>query len=207
MILQILLSPWMLALAALAIGLAFGFAAIITDDIDDPDGSDNMGGIKTTIYYTDAANITTWPVPSENPSAPEDSVNLSGNFELATGKKWHSVYVTQDTGGVEDMIQGDRDGKSFINKLTFFTPGNKPKLLGLIKQLLNANTVWLVPDAQGQYRVVGSEDFPAKMDEATITTGQTTEDRRGATMTFSNASRHPAGIYTGSVDEYSGSGS
>lgn len=173
------------------------------------DGQDNPGGLQTVAFYAPISAFADDGIPQvpANPVAFAEAVEISTDFVFKPGEGFRKLYLTEDTGMMEDESIGERDGKSWRNKMKAFHPGTKAEALGFARWANNTGLIWVVVEADGQKRIVGSEQFPAKIDTNVITTTETTDGRRGQTLESSCASITPAPIYTGNVVEYPGGSS
>lgn len=174
-----------------------------------PDGQENMGSLRRLAYYARLSDIDSLPaVPDlDDATSFADAVTLDGNITFNSGAGWHKFYCTQDTGMLEDTIVGERDGKSYHSKIKLFHPGKRSELLGWQRVFANTDMVWLVQDAEGQYRVIGSDAFPAEVETAVNSIPETAEGRSGLTVEIGCASRGPAPIYSGVITLAPDSGS
>ena len=97
----------------------------------------------------------------------------------------YSFYITDDEGKLDFESVGEKDGKSFSEKLRIYNPGLQSKLLGFVNIAKNENLVFLVPDCNDNYFLMGDILRGATLDSIeNMTTGQKTEERPGAGMVF-----------------------
>ena len=165
------------------------------------EGTENMGGLKTTGYFAPIADVDNFPALPENPSSPEEEVTLESvtGFTFLTGKCFLKMYSTQETAEVTDTPQGEVDGQSFVQKATAFFPGTKAEALAFAKQANNANMVFIFEEASGgNRRVIGSPAFPAKV-KVTVASGKATADRKGCTIEITSYGITPAPLYNGPI--------
>lgn len=159
----------------------------------------NMGGTLQKFYFALADDVETWPSLPASPLTIATAMVLTGNFNMKHGKKFFEGYMTAETGEVRDEQIGDKDGVSHKHIFELFHPGMKDALLGFMRLSNNSDMVFLIPDTDGDYRVVGNENFPARKESSTGTTGKARSDRRGATLTFSSFGSGPAPLYRGTI--------
>ena len=158
-------------------------------DIDKnlPDGK-NMGGLPQIVYFclhTDVLTFPTEPKMSDEDITLEKMGELVGDLTLKEGKKMHSFYITDDEGKLDFESVGEKDGKSFSEKLRIYNPGLQSKLLGFVNIAKNESLVFLVPDCNDNYFLMGDTLRGATLDSIeNMTTGQTPEERPGAGMVF-----------------------
>ena len=169
------------------------------DYIDIPryaDG-DNMGGTTVKYYYALAADVDVWPtLPTWDGAATMDDLQvLTGSLTMKTSKNFFTGYMTPDTGQITSSDQGEVDGVSQKHTFKFFHPKMAAKLLGFIRATNNKPMVFVVPDANGTYFMIGSEQFPAMKDPSgEVGTAENTAGRSGATLNFTSYGNGPAPI-------------
>ncbi len=166
------------------------------------DGDDNMGGLRTKAYWCMHSEVEVHAAPVARDAATTftELSTITSDHTFVSGKGWKSIYTTEDTGMVESTLQGELDGKSWINKIKLFFPGGKQQIIGFLRWTHNAGLYFIGVDAEGAKRMVGSEHWPAKALAHTITTTETSAGRKGATMEFQASSPWPAPIVTVSID-------
>ena len=158
-------------------------------DIDKnlPNGK-NMGGIPQVVYFCLLADVLSWPTEPKSSEADislEKMGELVGDLKLKTGKKLYSFYITDDEGKLDFEGVGEKDGKSFVEKLRIYNPGLQSKLLGFLNLAKNESLVFLVPDCNDNYFLMGDSLRGATLDSIDgMTTGQKTEERPGAGLVF-----------------------
>lgn len=187
-------------------------AITTTPDILWANGDDNMGGLRTIAYYAFHDDLVSHPAPVSR-SAANNVAQLALITQGPTfkpGKGWKKFYTTEDTGMVESTLQGEKDGRSFINKIKLHHPGGRANLMGTLRYMVNAGMYFIGVDAEGAPRLVGSEHWPAKMETLSITTTETAAGRKGSTVEFQCSSPYPAPLVGFAIDlesDLSGSGS
>lgn len=175
-----------------------------TQDLIHKPGSDNTPGIQQQVFYAPIEDILTLPAPDIDDSASdtgtfEDLVTITKNIVLKPGKQFRSIYVTLEDGELKHEGQGETDSMSFKNTLEFAHPGTKPQQLGFAQWCKNNNLVFLVPEVDGQVRVLGTRAYPAKLTSAPGSTGKKSTDGRKTTFTFHSSRKGPAPIFVGKV--------
>jgi len=162
---------------------------------------DNTGGMTQVFYFALAEDILTWPTYSTKAVATTSELlmDYTGNFVMKTGKRFFEGYCTQDTGEVKWDAQGPIDGKSFKHMFELFRPSADAKALAFLDLVKNANLVFIAPDKDGNFRVVGSEKLSAKLESSAGTTGKSGEDSKGDIMTFISSLASPPKFYPGTI--------
>lgn len=163
-------------------------------------GGHNPGGTEEKVYYVEVSDIETMPSIAAAPTTPGEVVTIATDIVLkAGGKKFHELYITRDKGQLMSEGVGEIDGKSFVNKFSGFHPGSDPAMLGTAAMLNNGSFVFLVPEANGQYRIVGNLTKPAKCSASEVNTGAATADLAGWSFTVEAPALGPAPVYTGAI--------
>ncbi len=162
---------------------------------------ENMGGIAQTVYFGLHSDVLTWPTkPTMAVEELEDLGELTGNLEMKPGKRLFSMYITDDTGELQMETVGEKDGKSFVMHLRLFHPGLLQKILGFRNATKNENMVFVVPDNNGQYFLLGDAIRPATLesDGDGAGTSKETAGRRGVGMEFTYKTSNIY-AYTGTI--------
>jgi hypothetical protein len=170
----------------------------------------NMGGGKCEIYMVLHSDIDVFPSKPEDDGdvSMEDLAKLVGDYDLKANKKWTILRAIEDTVLVQQEEQGEIDGMSNKNSVTFSIAGNDAQALGLAERTNNRKVVLLVPDKMGRVRAIGSEACGAFRQAQTHGTGTAAADRAMVTLQFAYYDFGPAPIYEGDIDlDASGSGS
>lgn len=173
-----------------------------TQDLTHVSGSDNTPGVQQTIYYTTLDNIVTLPLPDQ-----DNSASPTGTFadlvtitkDILVKKPLSSIYVTLEEGELKHESQGEMDSISFKNVLEFTHPGSKPEVLGFAQWVKNNNIVFLVPEVDGQVRLLGHRAYPAKMTGAPGSTDKKAAGAKKTTFTFQSSRKGPAPVFKGKV--------
>lgn len=168
-------------------------------DLLHADGADNMGGTLAKIFVAKVSDIVTHPAIIGSPATLSDYATAAGTFTMVAGKYFHEVYVTMDKNGLDDKLVGETDGKSFESVAEFVHPGNKAAVLGFAAYAKNTNLVLVIPDANGQQRIVGNAALPAKVDQIDISTGKATADFRNCKFVVKTKGNSPAPVFAGTV--------
>jgi len=164
-----------------------------------PNGQ-NMGGLKQLVYFGLWDDVSSWPTKPSNPATLEENAELTGDITMKAGKRMFSMYITDDTGEFQIESVGEIDGKSYVCHLNLFHPGLQKKILGFINAIKNENLFFIVPDAEGQYYIMGDELRPAVFSGSPEGngTGKATSDRKGMSCEFIYKT-NGVYIYTGNV--------
>jgi len=75
---------------------------------------------------------------------------------------WRSFPILINTGSVNNVEEGEIGGKDMTNEALFHVPGNDPVTKEAIESMRAASgcCIFMLPDKQKRYQVVGSIDHP-----------------------------------------------
>lgn len=141
-------------------------------------GADNMGGTKQALYFAPISYFDTIAKPDPAATTLAGTVDIVDDHTFLTGKGWHKLYCTMDKGSLEAMVQGDRDGRSYVQKSKAFYPGSESEAHGLISQAKNDRFIVLIEMPDGKMIQQGSADFYAEI-TAKFSTGTNSGGVRG----------------------------
>lgn len=161
-----------------------------------PVGRNNMGGYKGRLLFVPADAPTTVPtVPVwEEATDNADLVTAKGSFafpEEGTYKNPIYLYSTDATVGYSVEAQGEVDGISYKQTLTFFFPGNLPEMHAFSALVKNTPGYYVFEDTDGEQMILGQPGMPANTSPA-FNGGQARADRRGTTFTATCDSNYSA---------------
>lgn len=172
-------------------------------DLNWQDGEDNTAGIQQNVYFAKLEDIATLPKPQVDDSTSsgelEQLVTISSNIVMKANKTFKKLYCTLEEGGLASALQGNMDGKSFKNTLEIFHPGSKAEVLGFAQWAKNSSLIIIVPESDGQARILGHAGYPAKMTGGGADTGKKTTDTKGVRFTFESVRKGPAPVFTGQI--------
>ena len=127
-------------------------------------GQKSLPGIRHHIYGIPKRDVLTYPVIGGNAAASLDKVSsYAGNFALVADKFWHKVDIVPNDGQVKVESQGSYGSKTFKVTTTVNIPGTEEKASGYIAEANNEEMLYLVPQRNGKYRLIGSEAFTPEL--------------------------------------------
>lgn len=173
-------------------------AASIYADLEKCPGQKKLPGIRDYVYATSKRDILAYPEVSDNPTTLAESVQATGDYTLAAEKYFYKIGIVKDNGKIEVENQGVDGAKTFLNKVTFAIPGTEEEATGFIDQANNDELVLLVPQRNGKFRIIGSEDFSPEL-SLKQDTGATATDANTTTVEATATDLHPAPFYTGKI--------
>jgi len=158
---------------------------------------ENMGGTTQRLWFAPIRDFLTIGAVDPNAATLPLSVTVAVDHVFKTGKKFNVMYVTMDSGQLDDELQGDRDGKSFKTKMKGFHPGMTAAVVGAMNQFKNDKMLCLIELPDGSIRQIGSEQFYAEI-MPKFSTGTNSGSRRGFEFEIESMSPRPY-IYTGAI--------
>lgn len=159
-------------------------------------GQNNMGGYKPRLLFIPAeavSAIPTVPVPEEATDN-KDLVTAKGAFTFVTdGPLKQPIYLYSTDGEVEYKAepQGEVDGISYKQTLSFFFPGNLPEMHAFSALVKNTPGYYVIEDVDGRQLMVGQDGLMASTSPS-FNGGKSRADRRGTTYTATADSNYSA---------------
>lgn len=165
-------------------------------------GTKVLPGIRQHVYGIAKRDIASWPTL---PEVSEEGVTLEklgtyeGDFVLASDKTWVRIDLVYNKGNLECETQGDRPSRTFLNKLTVSYAGTTAQAAGFCRVAVDDDMVFLVPQRDGQYRVLGSEEFETDV-KPKMSTGEGTSTQGGTDIEIEATDIAPAPYYPGTIE-------
>lgn len=164
-------------------------------------GAKILPGVREKAYYIKKSNIVTWPtlpaIAADGTFA--NMATLTGNFTLASDKVWNRIDLTPaQTSNVQCTSQGEAPSKSFSNVASLVVPGTEAEVSALARLLNNDDVVFLVPQRNGKYRLIGNEAYHTNV-TVTQTTGAASTDAATTTLEVGVTDECPAPFYPGNI--------
>lgn len=146
-------------------------------------GQNNMGGYQNWAAFIPLGFISAMPQIPATKTTGADFVKAVGSFVFKnesenTPYKPIFIYCTEETVKFTAESAGERDGKSFEQKVEFFYPGNKVDAHALATRIKNIPGIILIADSDGNQQIIGSQFIPAYLSPA-YDGGQKRADQRG----------------------------
>lgn len=170
-------------------------------NLDWPNGKVNPSGIVPIAYRIPRENITAWPTISDDPTVATTIgalVNYVGDFVLATGKKWETVYSTQGKGKVTFEPVGELDATMYVNKGTLSYPDITDEVRAFAKMAANGDYVYIVHTPNGRYHVIGNESYRVKS-AVSGDSGDAPGSAKGVTINIECSDVTPLPCYKGEL--------
>lgn len=120
-------------------------------------GTPELPGVKRRIYYIAKSEIMTWPaLPRDTHGRPTSAI-LTGSFVLKADMKWKYIDILPDKSQLTSEAQGELPSQTQLNKLTAVHPGVGEEASAAAAYINNTDSVFLVEDMKGNWRVVGCD--------------------------------------------------
>lgn len=167
-------------------------------------GQNNMGGYKGKLLFIPEDAVTAVPeVPAPESAADATAlVTATGTFSFATAAAVTApvyLYSTDGEVGFTAEAQGERDGISFKQTLTFFFPGDTPGMHAFNAMVKNTQGYYVIEDTDGRQILIGQPGLTAATSPS-FTGGQARADRRGTTYTATADSNYSAIFLATKID-------
>jgi len=167
----------------------------------------NPSGIGNKIYGAKVSWFDTVAVPPDASIASEASelITITGDHTFIANKGFLEIGITDETGQLESIPEGEKDGKSFAHTARGFIPGNVKKNLAMHGLLQTCEWIFLVQeigeDGNVIVRQVGNSYRPAyAIDDNGYNSGQANADRRGTQLTVKATGQpYHAPFYEGEI--------
>ena len=166
--------------------------------LDWPMGQNNMGGFKPKLLFVPFNAVSSYPaVPA--PGEADDNegmVTAVGSFVFKQGASVsHPIYLYSTDGqvGYTAETQGETDGISYRQTLTFRFPGNLPEMHAFNALVKNTPGFYVFEDSDGRQMIMGAEGLPVNT-APSFNGGQSRADARGTTYTATADSNY-TGIF------------
>lgn len=171
-------------------------------NLDFKSGKPNPSGILPIAYAVKKSQITSWPTIIDDPDAEgadlAQMVNYEGDFVLAQGVNFLSIYSTHGKGKATFEPQGEADCKSYINKATLSFPVIDDNARGYAKMVVNDDYVYVIPAPGNKFHVIGSPDYPA-LTTVNGDTGDAPTSAHGLTINVECTDTTPLPCYKGQL--------
>ena len=126
------------------------------------DGMPQYPGIRRRAYFCNKNLIATYPtLPRDAMGRPTAGV-YSGNFELVSGAYWQHIDINPDKSQLTSDPQGEVPSQTQLNKLVLMHNGVDEEATAAAGFLNNSDTIFVVEDMAGNFRVVGNDKWPTK---------------------------------------------
>ncbi len=168
----------------------------VISNINRSPGGDNKAGISKVMYFALAEDVQTWPSLPSTATTYEHLVSYESDFVMKTGKQFWEFNATVERSSLNFESAGERGSKSAVNLLEIVRASIDDTILGFLESHKNDEMVWIVEDLDDNFRVLGTKQLPAMIEEFGGNSGATVSDDKHAKVTV-RASGDIARVYTG----------
>lgn len=167
-------------------------------------GKKSLPGTRAYAYYTKKSNIVTWPTKADSDAADLAAIaKLIGNFKLAADKVWNKLELVPDQQQITAEPVGSYGSKMYNNTTTLVIPGTEEEATGFAAEANNDDLVYLVPQRNGKFRLIGNKEFNTTT-SAALDTGKGSDDTNATTLTITVEDEIPAPFYPGTIETSDG---
>ena len=169
-------------------------------------GATVLPGLRPHIFYIPKRDIVTFPTPPNTvPSGGTMGAlaTISEDFVLAADAKWKKIDIVSNASNVNAESQGEAPSKTFNNTGVFKYPGNNAEAAAFCRQANADDLVYLWPQRDGQYRVLGNPMFETNTTPAQES-GSAETDAGGTTINVAVTDTMPSPFYTGKIETEDG---
>lgn len=173
--------------------------ATLYDDIRFCQGQKSMPGMRSHIYGVSKRDVLSYPVIDRSKKTALGEIPVyDGDFVLAADKYWHRLDIIPNDGEFKSENQGSYGSKTFKNTTTVNLPGTEEEATGYIAEINNDEMLFLVPQRNGKYRLMGSEAFSPEL-KLSQSSGKATTDANQTTLEISADDEYPSPFYPGAI--------
>jgi len=161
-------------------------------------GTPELPGIKRRIYYIAKDRIASWPTIDRDANYRAMGAVYHGNFTLVADAVWHYIDVLPDKCQVTSEPQGEVPSQTQLNKLVAVHPAVGEDASALASYVNNTDSVFLVEDMKGKFRVIGCDRYQSKC-TVSQDLGQGATGTTSTTLNVETPDELPAPFYTGEI--------
>lgn len=166
-------------------------------------GTPELPGVKRRIYYLSKQFIVGFPELERGELTRAVSAVLKGSFTLAADAKWKYIDILPDKSQLTSEAQGELPSQTQLNKLVAVHPGVGAEASAAAAYINNTDSVFIVEDMKGNYRVLGNDKWMVK---ATVAQdlGQGATGTVSTTISVEASDEVPAPFYVGVIETEDG---
>lgn len=167
------------------------------------EGTPVMPGIRRRIYYIAKSAIMIHPKLPQDDRGRFTSAIYDGDYVLAADQTWKHIDILAAKSTLVSAAQNEQPSQIQQDTLTAIHQTTGAEASGLAASLNNCDNIFLVPDARGIYRVVGSE-FAEGNTTVAMDLGQGPTGTASTTITHVGYSPVPLPEYHGKIETEDG---
>ena len=166
-------------------------------------GTPELPGVKRRIYYLAKSEIVGFPKLPRDEHGRATSAIYEGDFTLKADAKWKYIDILPDKSQLTSEAQGELPSQTQLNKLVAVHPGVGPEASAAAAYINNTDSVFVVEDMKGNYRVVGCDKWNTT---ATVAQdlGQGATGTTSTTINVEASDEVPAPFYVGTLETEDG---
>ena len=166
-------------------------------------GTPELPGVRRRIYYISKGEILQWPTLPRDSQGRATSATYDGDFTLKADSTWKYIDILPDKSQLTSEAQGELPSQTQLNKLTAVHPGVGAAASAAAAYINNTDSVFLVQDMKGAWRVVGSDKWQTKSTVAQDL-GQGPNGTTSTTISVEATDEVPNPIYVGTIETEDG---
>src|SRR5574344_580036 len=166
-------------------------------------GTPELPGVKRRIYYLAKSEIVAFPLLPRDTQGRPTSAIYTGSFTLKADIKWKFIDILPDKSQLTSEAQGELPSQTQLNKLVAVHPGVGADASAAAAYINNTDSVFIIEDMKGNFRVVGCDKWQTK---ATVAQdlGQGPTGTTSTTVNVEASDEVPAPFYTGVIETEAG---
>lgn len=167
-------------------------------------GKKSLPGTRAYAYVIKKSNVVTFPTSQVSSATSLSEVaTLKGDFVLDADKKWARIDLIPNQQQITCEQTGQWGSRVFTNTATLLIPGTEEEATGLATELNNDNCIFLVPQRNGKFRLIGNEQFDCDVKPG-LDSGKSSDDTNATTLTVTVEDEIAAPFYTGKIETNDG---
>ena len=166
-------------------------------------GTPELPGVKRRIYYIAKTDIAMFPTLPHDALGRTTSAVLQGDFVLKSDRKWKYIDILPDKSQLTSEAQGELPSQTQLNKLTAVHPGVGEEASAAAAYINNTDSVFIVEDMKGNFRVLGNDKWSTKSTVAQDL-GQGATGTTSTTISVEATDEVPAPFYKGTIETEDG---
>ncbi len=155
-------------------------------------------GIRRRAFAISLDQVIKFPSYTRDQLGRVKSAMLQGNFQLVEDAKWAVIEHLPAKAEFKSEVQGEYPSQTFKVNATLVHPGVGKEAAEATASFLNSNCIFLVEDMDGNFRLIGSEDYDS-VTTSSRDNGQGPTGTAGTTINIEASMEFDAPIYTGKI--------
>lgn len=178
--------------------------ATLYEDITFCQGQKSLPGTRNHIFGISKKDIISFPTIDRSTKKALGTIAVyDGNFTLVADKHFHKLEMVPNEGHLQVESQGAYGSKTFKVTGSASLPGTEEAVTGYIADANNDEMIYLFPQRNGKYRMIGSEEFTPEI-SLKQDLGKATTDSNVTTLEIVSDDEYPAPFYPGNIDTADG---